>query len=84
MSMAFKIDDNREYATKTEIRLMLGVSYGKISDAIKIGKLVVHLIDGKIQLNVAEAKAVLSQRLTIKHHIDESFAARQEKADLFS
>ena len=65
MSMAFKIDENQEYATKTEIRFMLGVSYGKISDAIKTGKLAIHLVDGKIQLNVSEAKAVLAQRLTI-------------------
>jgi hypothetical protein len=76
MSMAFKIDENQEYATKTEIRFMLGVSYGKISDAIKTGKLPIHLIDGKIQLNVAEAKAVLAQRLTIKKMTFLSRAAR--------
>jgi hypothetical protein len=58
MSMAFKIDENQEYATKTEIRFMLGVSYGKISDAIRTEKLAIHLIDGKIKLNVAEAKSV--------------------------
>jgi predicted site-specific integrase-resolvase len=59
MSLAFKPDETPEYATKTEIHWMLKVSYGKIAEYIRTGKLAVHLIDGKIQINVEEAKRVL-------------------------
>jgi hypothetical protein len=37
---------------------MLRVSMAHIAKAIREGKLKLHLIDGKIQVSVAEAKAV--------------------------
>jgi hypothetical protein len=62
MSLAFKPNEHQEYATKTELHHMLRVTYGKIAEAIRTGKLAIHLIDGKIQINVAEAREVLKKR----------------------
>ena len=64
MSLAFKCEDQgaQEYATKTELHRGFQISYAKIADAIREGKLAIHLIDGKIQINVAEARAVLCVR----------------------
>jgi hypothetical protein len=65
MSLAFKPDETKKYATKTEIRYMLRTTYNRIADAIRTGKLAIHLIDGKIQINVAEAREVLSKRINV-------------------
>jgi hypothetical protein len=62
MSLAFQSNENQEYATKSEIHYMLGVSYGRIAEEIRLGKLAIHLIDNKIKINVAEAKEVLKKR----------------------
>jgi hypothetical protein len=57
MSLAFKSNESNEYATRTDIHYMLHVPYAAIARAISDGYLELHLIDGKIQLNIAEAKA---------------------------
>jgi hypothetical protein len=62
MSLAFNSNETQEYATKTEVHYMLGVTYGKIAEAIRTGKLAIHLIDGKIQINVEEAREALKKR----------------------
>ena len=61
MTLAFKYDATEEYGTKTEIHYALGVSYNKIADAIRTGKLAIHLIDGKIKINLEEAKTVFGK-----------------------
>jgi hypothetical protein len=61
MSLAFQDSNEKEYATKTEIHYMLHVPYYKIGEAVKTGKLALHLIDNKIQINVAEARAVFNK-----------------------
>jgi hypothetical protein len=58
MSLAYDTDTIPQFATRTEIHYMLRVSMAHIAKAIRDGKLELHLIDGKIQINVAEAKAV--------------------------
>ena len=57
MSLAYDPGATQEYATRTEIHYMLHVPYAAIARAIRDGKLEMHLIDNKIQVNVAEAKA---------------------------
>jgi hypothetical protein len=61
MSLAFKDNDPQEHATRTEINYMLHVPYAAIAKAIRDGKLALHLIDGKIQVKIAEAKAVFGK-----------------------
>jgi hypothetical protein len=61
MSLAFKVDETQEYATRTEIHYMLHVPYAAISRAINAGKLEMHVIDNKIQISIAEAKAVFGR-----------------------
>jgi hypothetical protein len=58
MSLAYDADTTPQFATRTEIHYMLRVSMAHIAKAIREGKLELHLIDGKIQISVAEAKAV--------------------------
>jgi hypothetical protein len=60
MSLAFK-NDHQEHATRTEIHYMLHVPYAAIAKAIRDGKLTLHLIDGKIQVKIDEARAVLGK-----------------------
>jgi hypothetical protein len=56
MNLAFKPKSvlENEYATKSELHYALHVSYARIAMAIRDGKLSVHLVDGKVQLRVAE------------------------------
>ena len=61
MSLAYDTGATQEYATRTEIHYMLHVPYAAIARAVREGKLEMHLIDGKIQLNVAEAKTVFGK-----------------------
>lgn len=68
MSLAFKDNDNPEYATRTDVHYMLRIPMYAIAKAIHEGKLELHLIDGKIQINVAEARQVFGR----------------DKSDLFS
>jgi hypothetical protein len=56
MSLAYDAGATQEYATRTEIHYMLHVPYAAIARAIRDGKLELHLIDSKIQINIAEAK----------------------------
>jgi hypothetical protein len=63
MRLALKPDDTPEYGTKTEIHWMLRVTYTRIADAIRTGKLSIHLIDNKIQINIAEAKQVFGKNM---------------------
>jgi hypothetical protein len=58
MSLAYDTGTPQEYATRTEVHYMLRVSMAHIAKAIREGKLELHLVDGKIQINVAEAKAL--------------------------
>jgi hypothetical protein len=58
MSLAHDTDTTPQFATRTEIHYMLRVSMAHIAKAIREGKLELHLIDGKIQVSVAEAKAI--------------------------
>lgn len=61
MSLAYDAGATPEYATKTEIHYMLHVPYAAIARAIREGKLEMHLIDQKIQINVAEARKVFGK-----------------------
>lgn len=61
MSLAYDTNSTPEYATRTEIHYMLRVSMAHIAKAIREGKLELHLIDKKIQINVAEARKVFSK-----------------------
>jgi hypothetical protein len=61
MSLAFQNTEVPEYRTKTDIHYMLKISYVRIAEAIKDGRLAIHLIDGKIQINIAQAKVVLTK-----------------------
>jgi hypothetical protein len=61
MSLAFQNDDTKEYATRTEVHYMLRIPMYAIARAIREGKLEMHLIDGKIQVNVAEAKVLFGR-----------------------
>jgi hypothetical protein len=56
MSLAFNPNEQSKYATRTEINYMLHVPMSAIARAIREGKLETHLINGKIQINIAEAK----------------------------
>jgi hypothetical protein len=58
MSLAFQDNKEQEYATRTELHYLLHVPYYKIGEAVKKGKLAIHLIDGKTQINIAEAQQV--------------------------
>jgi hypothetical protein len=62
MSLAFKSDQDKEYATRTELHYMLRIPYAAISKATREGRLEMHLIDGKIQLNVAEVKELFGKQ----------------------
>jgi hypothetical protein len=46
---------------RTETHYMLHVPYAAIARVIREGKLEMHLIDNKIQINVAEARTVFSK-----------------------
>jgi hypothetical protein len=41
---------------------MLRIPYAAIARAIREGKLEMHLVDGKIQINVAQAKALFGKQ----------------------
>ena len=56
MSLAYDAGETQEYATRTELHYMLHVPYAAIARAIREGKLDIHLIDGKIQVSVADAR----------------------------
>ena len=61
MSLAFKADNIPEYASKTEVHYMYRVPMYAIAKAIREGKLAIHLIDGRIQINVAEAHQIFGK-----------------------
>jgi hypothetical protein len=56
MSLAFKTNSilEQEYATKGELHYGLHVSYARIAQAVRDGKLSIHLVDNKVQLKVEE------------------------------
>ena len=56
MSLAFKSNSilEQEYATKGELHYGLHVSYARIAQAVRDGKLATYLVDGKVQLRVEE------------------------------
>lgn len=56
MSLAFQSKSvlEQEYATKGELHYGLHLPYARIAQAVREGKLAIHLIDGKIQLKVEE------------------------------
>jgi hypothetical protein len=56
MSLAFQSKSvlEQEYATKGELHYGLHLSYNRIAQAVREGRLAVHLIDNKIQLKVEE------------------------------
>jgi hypothetical protein len=61
MSLAYDTKTTQNYATRTEIHYMLRVTMYVIAKAVRDGKLALHLIDGKIQVNVAEARQVFGR-----------------------
>jgi hypothetical protein len=61
MSLAFQNSENKEYGTKTDVHYRFKVAYVKITEAIKDGRLAVHLIDGRVWINMAEAEAVFGK-----------------------
>ena len=62
MSFAFKPDNTPEYATRTEVHYMLRVPMSAIAKAIREGRLATHLMDNKVQINVAEARQVFGEK----------------------
>lgn len=64
MSLVLQQNITQEFATKTEIHYMLRVPYAALARAINGGKLAVHLIDGKIQIEVSEAIKVFARPQT--------------------
>jgi hypothetical protein len=64
MSLAFKSETTQEYATRTEIHYMLRVSMSAIAKAIREEKLAIHLIAGKIQINIDEPRRVFGKSKT--------------------
>ena len=56
MSLAFKSNSvlEQEYATKGELHYGLHLSYNRMAQAVREGKLAVHIVDNKIQLKVEE------------------------------
>jgi len=69
MGLAFKTDTTPEYTTRTETHYLLRIPMSAISKAIREGKIELHLIDKKIQLNVAEVQQLF---------------AKKKKSDLFT
>jgi hypothetical protein len=61
MSLAFKSNDPQEYATRTEIHYMFHVPYAAIARSIREGKLEMRLVDGKIQIHIAEAAVIFGK-----------------------
>jgi hypothetical protein len=61
MSLAYDVGATQLYATRTEIHYMLHVPYAAIARAVRDGKLEMHLVDQKIQINIAEAKAIFNK-----------------------
>jgi hypothetical protein len=45
---------DQEYATRTEIHFALRISYWRMNQAVREGRLSVHLIDNKIKVKVQE------------------------------
>jgi hypothetical protein len=68
VSLAYQTEDTLEYGTRTQVHYLLRVPMSAIQKAIRDGKLEMHLINGKIQINVAEARKVFGR----------------DKADLFA
>jgi hypothetical protein len=62
MSLAFKADNTPEYATRTETHYILHVPMSAIAKAIREGRLATHLIDNKVQINIAEAHQVFRKK----------------------
>ena len=62
MSFAYDTNETHEDATRTEIHYMFRVSMAHIARAIDKGKLELHLIDGKVQVRVAEAEKLFGKR----------------------
>jgi hypothetical protein len=56
MNVALKSNPilDQEYATKADLHYALRISYERMAKATREGKLAIHLIDGKIQHNVAD------------------------------
>ena len=56
MSLAFQSKSvlEQKYATKGELHYGLHLSYNRMAQAVREGKLAIHLVDGKIQLEVEE------------------------------
>jgi hypothetical protein len=55
MTLAFKETEQHEFGTKADVHYRFRVTYDRISTAIRAGKLAIHLIDGRIMLDLAEA-----------------------------
>lgn len=58
MSFAFQDDKVPEFETKTDVHYRFKISYVKIAEAVREGKIALHHIDGKIYINMAEAQQV--------------------------
>jgi hypothetical protein len=56
MSLAFKSKSvlEQEYATKSDLHYALHLPFNRMTQAIRDGRLAVHLIDNKVQLKVEE------------------------------
>jgi hypothetical protein len=64
MSLAYDTNASQEYVTRTELHYMLRVPMYVIAKAVREGKLALHLIDNKVQVNVAEARQVFGKNKT--------------------
>jgi hypothetical protein len=64
MSIAFQSSSviDQEYASKSELHFGLRISYARIAQAIREGKIEMHLVDGAIKFRVKEVLEALGKK----------------------
>jgi hypothetical protein len=65
-------DEHRTFIARMDFSYKHKISYSTLAKCIREGKIALHLIDGKIQIDEAEALAVLSK------------IVRRQRRDLFA
>jgi hypothetical protein len=55
MTISVNTSNVKGFGSKTDVKWRFRTSYARISNAIRMGRLSVHLIDNKIQIDMAEA-----------------------------
>jgi hypothetical protein len=77
-----------EFMTRSDFHYKYEVPFSKISDRVRRGKIALHFIDGKIQINVKEALKACEKLHPISRLLSEKerddFLAEKRKVDLFA